>query len=125
MGQAPSPLHQNIFLLRYSMTTNLTDQNFLEEIKKQEKSVLADFYATWCGPCQVLGPLLEKIAEEFKNEIVLVKVNVDEFPQTSTKFSIDRIPNVFLFKNGKAVDNFIGLMSEQEIKNWLKNALNR
>jgi thioredoxin 1 len=123
--QAPSPLHQNIFLLRYSMITNLTDQNFQTQIEKSDKPVLVDFYASWCGPCQVLGPILEKIAEEFKDKVVLVKVNVDEFPQTSAKHGIDRIPNVFLFKNGKPVDGFLGLVPENTIKNWLKSALEK
>ena len=107
------------------MITNLTDQNFQTQIEKSDKPVLVDFYASWCGPCQVLGPILEKIAEEFKDKVVLVKVNVDEFPQTSAKHGIDRIPNVFLFKNGKPVDGFLGLVPENTIKNWLKSALEK
>jgi thioredoxin 1 len=107
------------------MTTNLTDQNFQEEMEKSDKPVLVDFYASWCGPCQVLGPILEKIAEEFKDKIVLAKVNVDEFPQTSSRFGIESIPNVFLFKNGKPVDGFLGLVPENTIKNWLKAALEK
>lgn len=107
------------------MNLNLTDQNFIEEIKKADKPVLVDFFATWCGPCQVLGPMLENIADEMKNEFILAKCNVDEFPQTSTKFNVDRIPNVVLFKNGQVIDSFIGLMPAEEIKKWLKQALNK
>lgn len=107
------------------MILNLNDSNFEQEIKKSAKPVLVDFFASWCGPCQVLGPILEKIAEEFKDRVVLVKCNVDEFPQTSTKFGIDRIPNVFLFKNGKPVDGFLGLVPEDTIKNWLEGALKK
>jgi thioredoxin 1 len=107
------------------MITNLTDENFDEEIKKLEKPVLVDFFATWCGPCEVLGPVLEKVAEGFGDKVVLAKVNVDQFPVTSGKFNIDRIPNVILFKDGKPVDSFIGLMPEPAIKTWLENALNK
>jgi thioredoxin 1 len=105
------------------MLTNLTDQNFEEEIKKSEKPVLVDFFATWCGPCEVLGPIIEKVAENLSDQVVLAKVNVDQFPTTSGKFKIDRIPNVILFKDGKQVDGFIGLMSEEAIKTWLEKAL--
>jgi thioredoxin 1 len=105
------------------MILNLTDKNFDQEIKKSDKLVLVDFFATWCGPCQVLGPMLEKIAGEMEDEIVLAECNVDEFPQTSSKFNVDRIPNVVLFKNGQPVASFIGLMPEDSVKNWLNNAL--
>jgi len=107
------------------MILNLTDQNFEEEIKKSGKPVLVDFFATWCGPCQVLGPMLEKIADEMEDEIILVECNVDEFPQTSSKFNVDRIPNVVLFKNGQPIDSFIGLMPDDSVKTWLKDALNK
>jgi len=107
------------------MILDLTDQNFEEKIKKSAKPVLVDFFATWCGPCEVLGPVLEKITESFGDKVVLAKVNVDQFPATSGKFNIDRIPNVILFKNGKQVDGFIGLMPADEIKKWLEKALNK
>ncbi len=107
------------------MINNLTDANFDQEIKKSEKPVLVDFFAEWCGPCKVLGPIIEKIGEEMKDKIEFAKVNVEEFPQTSEKFNIDRIPNIILFKNGEKFDEFIGMMPEEEIKNWLNNALNK
>jgi len=102
---------------------NLTDENFQEEIKKSDKLVLVDFFATWCGPCEVLGPIIEKVVKDFSDKIELFKANVDEFPLVSNKFNVDRIPNVVLFKNGEVVDSFIGLMSESETKKWLENAL--
>lgn len=98
---------------------NINDQNFEEEIKNTDKFVLVDFFAVWCGPCLVLGPILEKVASGFKEKVVLVKANIDEFPKIAQKFEIDRIPAVFLFKAGKLVDGFIGLKSEEDIKNWL------
>ena len=109
------------------MINNLTDENFEAEIAKQEKPVLVDFYANWCGPCKVLGPILEKVAEseDMKDKIILVKINVDEFPKTSQKFGIDRIPMVILFNKGKTVDGFIGAMPEPAIKQWLEEAFKK
>lgn len=104
---------------------NLTDQNFEQEIAKEEKSVLVDFYANWCGPCKILGPVLKKVIEEMNDKIILEKINVDEFPQTSQKFRIDRIPMVILFSKGKAIDGFVGAMPEQAIKQWIEEAFKK
>lgn len=102
---------------------NLTDENFEKQINATDKLALVDFYADWCGPCKMLTTVLEKIAEEMKGEIVLLKVNLDEAPKTAEKFKVERIPTVILFKQGKPVSGFVGLASEQEIKNWINNAL--
>jgi thioredoxin 1 len=103
----------------------LTDENFEEDLKKTDKPVLVDFFATWCGPCEVLGPMIENVVKSFDNKIILAKVNVDQFPKTSNKFNIDRIPNVILFKDGKLVDGFVGLMPEESIKDWIEKTLNK
>ncbi len=102
------------------MNINITDKNFEAEIKKSDKPVLVDFFATWCEPCAVLGPILEKVAEDLKDKIIFKKVNVNEFPQTSQKFKIDKIPMVALFKDGKLAGGFVGLRTESDIKEWLK-----
>lgn len=102
------------------MTTNITDKNFEEQLNATDKFVLVDFFATWCGPCSVLGPILERIAENFKDSVVLWKINVDDFPATSFKFDVEKIPTVFLFKNGKPINNFVGLIPENSIKDWLE-----
>lgn len=101
----------------------ITDQNFEEELKKAAKPVVVDFYADWCGPCRALGPVLEKIAEEYKDKIILLKANVNEIPMAAEKYGADRIPFVVLFKNGKPVDSFVGLAPEESIKEWLNNNL--
>ncbi len=101
----------------------LTDQNFQEEIKKSDKPVLVDFFATWCGPCAVLGPILEKIAKESNGEFILEKVNVDFFPLTCQKFGINVMPTVVLFKEGNPVSGFTGLISEAAVKEWLQKTL--
>ena len=105
------------------MTPILTDENFEKEIQSINKLVLVDFFATWCGPCFVLTPILEKIADDLKDKIVLVKVELDNIPFTAQKFGIDRIPTVVLFKSGKPISGFIGLRTEEFIKEWLENIM--
>ena len=105
------------------MTSILTDENFEKEIQSIDKLILVDFFATWCGPCFVLTPILEKIADDLKDKIVLVKVDLDNIPFTAQKFGIDRIPTVVLFKSGKPISGFIGLRTEEFIKEWLENTI--
>jgi len=84
---------------------------------------LVDFWAEWCGPCGILGPILEKIAEDYKEKIIFAKVNVDSAPLSSQKYKIAQIPTVILFKNGKPASGFIGARPEEFIKNWLNENL--
>ena len=102
---------------------NLTDQNFETEIKKQDKLVLVDFFATWCEPCNMLAPVLEKVAEDLKDKIVLMKVYLDDAPATASKFNVDRIPTVIVFKNNQPITGFMGLQSEMQIKKILEDVL--
>ena len=104
--------------------TELTDENFEKEILNSSMPVLVDFFATWCSPCSILAPILEKIAEDLKEKIILIKVDLDNIPLTAQKFGIDRIPAVALFKSGKPVSGFIGLRAEGDIKEWLENVIN-
>lgn len=104
---------------------NLTDENFEAEITEAKLPVLVDFFAEWCGPCQMLSPLLDKIADEMKNKLIMAKVNVEETPKMSQKFGAERIPTVILFKNGQPVSGFVGMAGEREIKNWLNNNLEK
>ena len=105
------------------MTNILNDENFDSDVNSADKLVLVDFFATWCGPCTVLGPVLEKIADQLKDKVILMKADVDQFPATSQKFGIEKIPTVVLFKNGKPVGSFVGLMFEDTIKNWIENII--
>ena len=102
---------------------NLTDQNFNQFIQNAEKPVLVDFWAEWCMPCFVLGPILEKVAEEYNDKFTLAKVNLDAAPQISQKYGIEQIPTVVLFKNGKPISGFIGVRPEPAIKEFLDEAL--
>ena len=105
------------------MAINLNDQNFSQEIESAEKPVLVDFWAEWCLPCRLVSPILEKIAEEFKEKIILAKVNLEESPKISQEYSIDQIPTVILFKKGKPKSFFVGLQPEENIKKWLEENL--
>ncbi len=104
---------------------NITDENFDIEIAGQSLPVAVDFFATWCGPCKLLGPVLEKVAEEMKDKFVLLKADLDNIPKTAQKFGIDRVPTVVLFKGAKPVAGFVGLMQEEAIKQWLNESLNK
>jgi len=102
---------------------NLNDQNFETEIQNAKKPVLVDFWADFCRPCSVLAPILEKIVEEKKDELILAKVNLETAPLAAQKYGVDRIPLVILFKDGKPVSGFIGAKPEEEIKKWLEESL--
>lgn len=97
----------------------LTDENFEQEIQKADKPVLVDFWEEWCGPCAAIGPILEKLAEEYRDELILAKVNLSSAPLTAQKYKIDRIPTVIFFKWGKPISGFLGVKPEPEIKEWL------
>ena len=112
---------------------NITDENFEKETNSTDKFVLVDFFATWCEPCSVLGPILEKVVKEFpaqggpasggKDKITLIKANVDDVPQNAQKFGVEKIPMVVLLKNGKLISSFVGVVPENTIKEWLENAI--
>ncbi len=102
---------------------NLTDDNFDGEIKNAKGPVLVDFFATWCPPCQVLSPILEKLEKEFGEKITFAKIDVDAAPQTSQQYGINPIPTVILFKEGKPAAQFTGLKPEAEIKEWLEKQI--
>lgn len=95
----------------------LTNQNFEEEIK--EEVVLVDFFATWCGPCKMIAPVISQIAEEYKGKVKVGKVNVDDENDLAIKYQIESIPTLILFKDGKPLKTLIGLHSKSEIENMI------
>jgi len=97
------------------MEITLTDENFEEEVIESDKPVLVDFWATWCGPCMMLAPIVTEIAEEYADELKVGKVNVDEQPVTSLEYKVASIPTLMLFKGGKVVKKTVGYMSESEL----------
>ena len=85
-----------------------TDGNFESEVMKSSQLAIVDFWAEWCGPCRLLGPTIEKIADEFSGQMKVYKMNVDENPATPSRFHIRGIPTVIFFKNGQVVDQLVG-----------------
>jgi thioredoxin 1 len=99
---------------------NLNDENFGETVLKSKKPVLVDFWSEWCNPCRFLAPILERVLKDFEDEILFVKVNIDEAPLTADNYQIYQIPTVMIFKEGKPVSFFIGVQKEEAIREWLK-----
>ncbi len=100
----------------------LTDQNF-EEIINTEKPVLVDFWAEWCGPCKMIGPVVEELAGEYDGKAVVAKVDVDSNPEVSAKFGIRSIPTLLVFKNGEIVDKQIGAVPKTVLSEKLEAQL--
>lgn len=102
------------------MTQALLDEQFEDKVTNSKGLVLVDFWAEWCGPCRQLGPILEEIDEE-TNYLTVYKMNVDDAPETPSRFEIRSIPTMFLFKDGKQVGVKIGLNTYSDIKSWIES----
>lgn len=100
----------------------VTDANFQAEVVESEKPVLVDFWAPWCGPCRVVGPVLEEIASE-RDDLRIVKLNVDENQQTAATFQVLSIPTMILFKDGQAVKTVVGAYPKKKIEAELEPVL--
>ena len=94
---------------------NLTSENFEKEVLKEEKPILIDFWASWCGPCKMMGPVVEQIAEDAKDVSKVCKLNIDEELNLATKYNVMSIPTFILFKDGKEVERMIGAMPKEEL----------
>jgi thioredoxin 1 len=102
---------------------DITDQNFDAEVLKPEVPVLVDFWAPWCGPCQMIGPIVEELAGEYGDKIKFAKLNVDENPQKAGQYQIMSIPNMKIFKAGKVFSEILGASPKASIKAALDKAL--
>lgn len=103
--------------------TAATDDNFDAEVLKSSKPVLVDFWAPWCGPCRAVGPIVEELADQFKDSVKVMKLNVDDSQKTAQNYNVRSIPTLILFKEGKIVDTLIGLVPKERLADFIKKGL--
>jgi len=98
------------------MVIDVTDATFEKEVIKSTIPVLVDLWAPWCGPCRMVGPVVEKLSEKYPGKVKFCKINVDQNPKTAATYKVMSIPTLIFFKGGKAVDTVIGTVPEQVLK---------
>ena len=98
-----------------------TEDSFETEVLKSDKVALVDFYADWCGPCKMMAPIVEKLAEEYEGQAVIGKLNVDDEPFVASRYRVLSIPTLMFFKDGKEVDRIVGATDKEEVENKLKS----
>ena len=101
-------------------TIKITDESFETEVLKANKPTLVDFWAEWCQPCKMIGPLLEEISDEMKDRIVIAKHNIDENPNQPTKYGVRGIPTMLLFKDGELKATKVGATTKSNIISWIR-----
>jgi thioredoxin 1 len=101
----------------------LTDKNFDQEVIRSGKPVLVDFWATWCGPCQMMGPIISELEKELDGKMKIGKLEVDANPETSEKYEIMSIPALKVFKNGEIIKEFTGLQNKEMLKKELESLI--
>jgi len=101
----------------------LTDKNFKTEILDKKGIFLVDFWAAWCGPCQMLGPIIEEIAKEYEGKVMVGKLNVDDYPKVSQQYNIQGIPTVIIFKDGEIAEQFVGVQPKEVYQKALERMM--
>ena len=104
-------------------TQKVSDDSFESDVLKSDTPVLVDFWAEWCGPCKQIAPALEEIATEFSDRVTVAKINIDENPQTPTKYRVRGIPTLLLFKDGEVAAMKVGTAPKSDLANWVESNL--
>lgn len=105
------------------MAIEFNDKNFEQEVIKSDKTVLVDFWATWCGPCQMMGPIIEELSREMEGKVKIGKLEVDSNPETAGKYEIMSVPSLKVFKGGKVVKEFTGLQNKEVLRKELESLI--
>lgn len=103
------------------MASNISDADFEAEVLKSDAPVMVDFWAEWCGPCKALSPIVDEVSGELGDKIKIVKINIDENPNTPTQYGVRGIPTLMVFKGGELVDTKVGGMSKAQLTDWLSS----
>ena len=101
-------------------TVSVTDESFENDVLKSEKPIVVNFWAEWCGPCKQIGPTLEEISNEMSSDVIIAKHNIDNEPNTPTKYGIRGIPTMLLFKSGELKATKVGASTKSNIVEWIK-----
>lgn len=105
------------------MTKEINDSIFEEEVTNSTKPVLVDFWAQWCGPCRMLTPVIDQLAEEMQDQIKIVKMNIDTSPNTPSSLGVRSIPTMMIFKNGQSIATKVGALPKNSIKEWIESSI--
>lgn len=97
------------------MSLKFTDENFEAEVLKSESLVLVDFYADWCGPCKMMAPIIDELSGDFEGSVKIGKLNVDDSPETSSKYRVMSIPTILFLKNGEVVETIVGAVPKEQL----------
>ena len=101
-------------------TLKVNDENFDKEVLKSSKPIVVDFWAEWCGPCKMVGPILEELSDELSDKVTIAKHNIDEEPNTPTKFGVRGIPTMLMFKDGELKATKVGATTKSDLKSWIE-----